>query len=134
MKKDLLSTKGAKSPMQKAQRLMELLSIQKEIKPEIDKLKGELLVVTQELGVLTLKTDKYTISRAKRITPDVTDFDALKKALKKAKVPFGTKEVFSEYMGPVFKTFIEEGRKFPGLDGKETEYISVRVKEEKHDK
>lgn len=128
--KDLLVTKK-NSPMEKAKRLMELQTIMKEIKPEIEQLKADLLEITQKLGVLTLKTDKYTISRAHRITPEVVDYEALKKSLKKNKIPFTTKEVFADYMKETFKHLIAEDRVLDGLEAKETEYISVRIKETK---
>lgn len=128
---DILKKGKISTPMKKAERLIYLQSIQKQIKPEIEALKADLLDATQKLGVLTLKTDKYTISRAKKITPEVVDFQALKKALKKNKIPFGTQEVFADYMKETFKKLIAEEREMDGLEGKETEYIIVRVKETK---
>lgn len=127
--KDLLVTKK-NSPMEKAKRLIELQNIMKEIKPEIDALKADLLDVTQKLGVLTLKTDKYTISRAKRVTPQIVNFEELKKSLEAANIPYDTKEVFADHMATTFKKMIEDGNLVAGLEGKETEYISVRIKEE----
>jgi len=114
-------------PMDKAKRLMELQQIMKEIKPEIDELKADLLRVTQELDVYTLKTGEYTISRSKRITPQITDFDALKADLVKNEIEVYTEEVFAPQMDLVFKLAIEKGREFEGLDGKTTEYISIRL-------
>lgn len=120
-----------KSPSLKAEKLVELQAVYKQIKPEIDRLKEDLLVTMQESKTLSLKTEDYTISRAKKVTPRVVDFDALKKYLKKNKIPFETKEVFHERMGLVFKALIDEGREAEGLEGLLTEYISIRVREEK---
>ncbi len=136
MNKNLLSD-TPKSPMQKAEKLIELQAILKEIKPQIDELKADLLKVTQQLDVYTLKTGSYTISRAKRVTPHIVDFETLKSSLEKENIPFDTvvEESFAPFMIETFKKAIEEGRKLDGLEGVETEYISVRVKEggEKHE-
>lgn len=126
MNKNLLSN-TPKSPMAKARRLFELQQIMKEIKPEIDALKEDLLKVTQDLDVITLKTGDYTISRAKRVTPHVEDFEALKKALDERNVPYQVIQAFSKNMLPVFQTFIEHNEELDGLSGTETEYISIRI-------
>jgi len=125
--KDLLVTKK-NSPMEKAKRLMEITTLLKDLKVEQDDIKAHLLEITQKLGVLSLKTDKYTISRVKRITPEVVDFETLKKSLTKENVPFETREVFAEFMPATFRKLIEDGREMPGLESKTTEFISVRVK------
>lgn len=132
MNKNILSA-TPKSPMAKAKRLMELQALVKSVKPEIDELKADLLKVTQDLGVLTLRTELYTISRAKRITPEVVDFKAVEQALKDQNIPYGTKVVFADYMTLTFKKLIEDKREIDGLEAKETEYISVRIREKKED-
>ena len=130
---DLLTIQ-ASSPMEKAAQLVELEALKKQVAEKIASYKEDLLKVTQEQGVLTLKTEKYTISRAKRVTPRVVDFDALKASLDSAKIPYETQEVFADFMTPVFKQAIEEGRDLDGLEGQTTEYITIRVKEgEKHE-
>ena len=132
MNKNILSA-TPKSPMAKAKRLMELQALVKSVKPEIDELKADLLKVTQDLGVLTLKTELYTISRAKRITPEVVDFKTVEQELKDKNIPYGTKVVFADYMTATFKKLIEDGKEIDGLEAKETEYISVRIREKKED-
>lgn len=122
-------TVAPQSPMEKAKRLMELQSIVKRLKPEIDALKADLLKATQDLGVLTLKTELYTISRAKRITPEVVSFKVLKQSLTENNIPFETHEDFTPQMSVLFKKLIEDGREIDGLEGKETEYITVRIRE-----
>jgi len=113
----------------KAKELMELEVMAKSIKAKILEYKTELLEYMQKHETLGLKTETYTLTRAKKVTPQVVDFDELKESLDKADIPVMTKEVFDERMTPVFKTLIEEGREMPGLDSLETEYIMVRVKE-----
>ena len=127
---DLL-TQNPNSPAVKAKKLMELQTLLKEIKPQIDELKADLLQIMQEQDVLTLKTGTYTLSRAKRITPQVIDFKTLKKSLEDANIDVITEETFAPQMDLVFKQAIEEGRQFDGLESKETEYVSVRVREVK---
>lgn len=134
MKNDILVNKSNQSPMAKAGRLVELGNKAKILRAELDKiteemqpLKADLLEVTQNLGVLTLKTEKYTISRAIRITPQVEDFKTLKTSLEKANVPVMTVEAFAPQMDEVFKEALKEGKEFDGLGKRETQYITVRV-------
>lgn len=128
--KDILSKPvNQHTPMVKARRLVELQAQVKALKPEIEALKADLLQVTQALDVYTLKTGSYTISRAKRITPEVVSFKILKQSLTENNIPFETEETFTPQMSVLFKKLIEDGREIDGLEGKETEYISVRVKE-----
>ena len=120
--------------MAKAKRLFELKALIKEIKPEIDQLNAELLEVMQNNDTYTLKTGTYTLSRGKRITPQIEDFEALKKALDARQIPYQTVEAFSVNMKPVFQTLIENKDELEGLTGLETEYISIRLaKKEKND-
>ena len=128
MNKNLLSN-TLKSPMQKVEKLIEYQAIVKDLKPKIDELKADLLKVTQDLDVYTLKTGRYTISRAKKITPKVINFKQLKESLDKAEIPYITEEVFAEQMKLVFKQAIEEKRELEGLEALVTEYISIRIKE-----
>ena len=128
MNKNLLSS-TPKSPMQKVEKLMEYQAIVKDLKPKIDELKADLLKITQDLDVYTLKTGRYTISRAKKITPKVINFKQLKESLDKAEIPYITEEVFAEQMKLVFKQAIEEKRELEGLEALVTEYISIRIKE-----
>lgn len=130
---DLLKVE-ANTPMEKAEQLIHLEAIERGIREKITRYKADLLKVTQDLDVLQLKTGKYTISRCKRITPRVADFEALKASLDKAQIPYGTKEVFADYMGPVFKQAIETGRELDGLEGTETEYVMVRLPKKKEEK
>lgn len=135
MKNDLLIQKK-NSPMEKAGKLVKLGAKAKALRAELDlitdqmqPLKDDLLKTTQDLGVLTLKTEKYTISRAIRISPQVEDFETLKASLEKENVPVLTEVVFAPQMDEVFKEALKEGREFKGLGKRETQYITVRVKD-----
>ena len=103
---DLL-VKNANSPMEKAQKIVELTKIIKDAKAIVDEYKIDLLKVTQEMDVLTLKTGSYTISRAKRITPRVTDFKTLKESLDKENIPYEVEEAFTPQMDLVFKNLVK---------------------------
>lgn len=137
MNKNLLSM-TPKSPMQKAARMIELRKkvdqLKAEIEPlqqEIDLYKGDLLKITQDLDVLTLKTGDYTISRAIRVTPQIIDFKELKEDLIDKDIPFETEEVFTPQTMEMFKEAIKQGKKLNGLEEKETQYISVRIAKDK---
>ena len=114
--------------MQKAEKLMELTAIYKEIKPQIDELKEDLLKVMQETDVESLKTGKYVLYRAKRVTPSVTDTKALKNALQERKIPFEMVEAFAPFMSTVFKNLIDQGEELDKKKKKITEYVSIRTK------
>jgi hypothetical protein len=127
-----------KSPMMKAAKLVELGVIAKELREklslvtdEMQVYKDDLLKITQDLDVLSLKTGSYTISRAIRITPQVEDFVKLKVSLEKAGVPVMTVEAFAPQMDEVFKEALKEGKEFDGLGKRETQYIAVRISDKK---
>lgn len=127
---DLLEVK-ANSPMEKAQKIVELTDIVKKAKAIIDEYKAELLKITQEMDVITLKTGTYTITRAKRITPKVISFKVLKESLEKENIPYETEEAFTPQMDVVFKNLVKENRTLDGLEALSTEYISIRTPETK---
>lgn len=126
-------TKKVEAPITKAKRFVEL---SQEAKILRDKLKvvndelsiyrDDLLKSTQELGVYTLKTEDYTISRVRRITPIIEDFDVLKNTLEKENIPYETELVFKN-MDALFKDVIKQERELKGLGSRETQYIMVRV-------
>jgi hypothetical protein len=127
-----------KSPMMKAAKLVELGVIAKELREklalitdEMQVYKDDLLKITQDLDVLSLKTGSYTISRAIRITPQVENFSKLKVSLEKAGVPVMVVEAFAPQMDEVFKEALKEGKEFDGLGKRETQYIAVRISDKK---
>lgn len=106
--------------------LMRLESLEKKIKTTIDERKSQLLARMQELGVKQLKTDNYTLSLARRVTPKVIDFETVKQSLEDKNIPYTVKEVFGDEMKDVFK----QVQDLDGLEVKETEYLLIRpVKE-----
>ena len=123
---DLLKIEAI-SPIEKAGQIVQLEAISRGINEKIKQYKADLLKLTQEQDVYMLKTGKYTISRAKRVTPRVIDFETLKESLEKARVPYETKEVFADEMSLVFREAVKQGKKFDGLEAQETEYISIRI-------
>lgn len=128
MTNDILApVEGKLSPMQKAERLVKLATLKKQVTEAYNAIRDDLLQITQELDVYTLKTGTYTISRAKRVTPSVENFDTLKASLEKANIPYTTKTVFGDAMVEVFKQAIKDKMDLPGLEAQETEYVTVRV-------
>lgn len=99
----------------------------KALKEEIDIMKAELLEIMQKDDVLTLKTGEYTISRAKRVTPQIESVEILKNSLEEAKIPYDMVEAFAPHMNETFKQAIKQGKQLNGLGSKETEYVVVRV-------
>lgn len=122
---DLLQISGL-TQSEKAERMLKLADLKKQVETAYNAIRDELLSETQRLGVLSLKTESYTITRAKRITPKVEDYDTLKATLEKENIPYTTKEVFGDAMTEVFKQAIKDGRKLEGLSALETEYITIR--------
>lgn len=122
---DLLKLEGL-TQSQKAERCLKLAELKKQVDTAYNALRDELLKSTQELDVYTLKTGSYTLTRATRITPQVTDYTKLKETLEKEKIPYTTKEVFGDEMTEVFKLAIKEGRVLDGLESKVTEYITIK--------
>lgn len=131
---DILDISGKLSPMQKAEKLVKLANLKKEVETAYNQLRDDLLSVTQELDVLTLKTGSYTITRSCRVTPSVDDVETLKKSLEKAGIEYKMKEVFADFMTDVFKQAVKEGKELEGLSAKTTEYVSVRVNTPKEEK
>jgi len=123
-----LQTSQNNLPIEKIKRLVELDKQYDTIKAERDQLRSDLLKVTQELDVLTLKTGEYTISRGKRLTPQVTSFETLKNSLTKANIPWDVIEVFAPHTINSFREVAKQGIELDGLEVKETQYISIRTK------
>lgn len=119
--------KPNKNEISKVKRLVEIQAILKELKPELDSLKAELLETMQSNDVEMLRTGQYTLYRSKRITPQVTDYNALKSDLLAKDIEVITEEKFAPQMTEVFKQAIEEGKKLKGLEALETEYVGVRI-------
>lgn len=126
---ELLASTPSNS-MEKAAKLVELETIAKQVKAQIDQYRAELLEETKRLDVLQIKTGTYTISRVKKLLPKVTDFTALKNALEQANIPYDTVETFADHMKQTFKQIAEDGRKLDGLEVAESEYVMIRINKE----
>jgi len=121
------------TPFQKAARFYEVEKVYKKLKLERDTLKADLLKMTQDLGVLTLKTDIYVLSRIKKITPQIESYRTLKASLEAENIPIVLEEHFAPQMLILFKELIKEGRELDGLGKLETEYIQVRLATKKEE-
>lgn len=97
------------------------------LKERVDATKAELLAIMQKDDVLTLKTGQYTLSRATRVTPQVTNYEKLKESLDEANIPYETQETFADHMKETFKQCVKMGKELDGLEVKETSYVSVRL-------
>jgi len=122
--------KEANSPMQKAEALIELETIKKQIEEKIVAYREQLLEATKELDVLSLKTGTYTISRVKKLYPKVIDFEQVKTSLEKENIPYDVVETFADHMKETFKQIAEDGKQIDGLEISESEYIMVRINKE----
>lgn len=122
---ELLNIQGL-TQSQKAERLLKLTELKKQVETAYNALRDELLGSMQELDVLTLKTGTYTLTRACRITPKVDDYKKLKQTLEKENIPYTTKEVFGDEMNEVFKQAAKDGMELEGLSVTKTEYVSIR--------
>lgn len=120
------------TPIEKATRYVKLIDIKKQIDQKYKEYRQELLELTKEMGVLTLKTEDITISRATRRTVKVTNDGVLKEELELRKIPIVEKTVLDmDYMKPVIDKLSQEGEVIPGLDTFETEYVTVRKTKKK---
>ena len=123
-----LTKSNPELPIKKIQRLAEIETQWQAIKGERDQLREELLVLTQKLDVYTLKTGKYTLFRAKRVTPHVLDFNVLEASLKAQDIPYEVETVFSPRTFLAFQKAIKQKIELDGLEAQETEYIVIKTK------
>lgn len=121
-------TESNKSPIfRKVSTLVEIEAQVRVLKAQADEIKAKLLLVMQKDDVITLKTGTYTISRASRVTPQIEDFNKLRKSLDKADIPYDVVEAFAPHMSETFKQIVKSGKELDGLAVKETEYVAVRI-------
>lgn len=128
MTKKTSITESKKSPLvRQVSTLVAIEAQARDLKAQADAIKAELLAVMQRDKVLTLKTEGYTISRASRATPQIEDFNKLRKSLDKADIPYDVVEAFAPHMSETFKQIVKSGKELDGLAVKETEYVAVRI-------
>ncbi len=117
------------TPAQMVSRYSKVLALKKKIDDEYKQLRAELLEVTKESGVVSLKTEDYTLTRQSRTTVKVTNHKAAISALEDREVPVTTKVVLDDdYMKPIYKKMLEEGEVIPGIDSFTTEFVTIRMK------
>ncbi len=118
------------TPAKKAENLLKLREAKRQIEERIELLNSELLEAMRATDSLSIKTSSFTISRAKRVTPFVENYKALKQDLDEKRIPYTTKEVFGDEMAGVFRQAVKEGRQLDGLSSRETEYITIKTPKE----
>lgn len=121
---------AALTSYEKAQQIIKLESAKDKIDERLSELRADLLAATKEQGVLTLKTEDYTITRATRETLKVTDHKEAAAELDKMNVPVMTETVLSDSTKKVLKELIKQGKVFDSASVSSTEYISIRVNKE----
>ena len=115
------------APIEIARRYSKLVELKKQVDERYKQYREELLAATKELGVLTLKTEEYTISRQVRKTVRVVNDQVAMQELEMRNIPIVKKEVLDmDYMKPAIDQLAESGEIIPGIETSATEYVTVR--------
>ena len=128
------------TPDEKAQRMLtlrfkrdQLREMLNTLDEEYDAIRDELLTETQKLGIITLKTENYTISRKKSLNPHVVDqAKAIEDMNKRGLTPIMKLDALA-----LKGTFLAAARNATPIDGveiKETEYIAIKKAESRKEK
>jgi len=132
MKKALTKDDSQLSTVEVAGEVMKLEKLKRQIDERLKSHKQALLEQMTELGVLQLKTEKYTLFRGKRTWVKVTDDELLEQALDDIGVPVETKKVVDmDLMKTPIKKLLDDGVELDGAELGESEYVSVRLPKEK---
>jgi len=118
---------AALSSYEKAKQIIKLEAAKDKIDQALSELRADLLTVTKEQGVLTLKTEDYTITRATRDTLKVSDHKAAAMELDSMNIPVATEIVLSDSTKKVLKELIKQGKEFDNATVQSTEYVSIRI-------
>lgn len=118
---------AALSTYEKAQQIIKLEAAKDKIDSALSELRADLLTATKEQGVLTLKTEDYTITRATRETLKVTDHKTAAIELDKMNIPVLTETVLSDSTKKVLKELIKQGKEFDSASVQSTEYVSIKI-------
>jgi hypothetical protein len=113
----------------KAEYFIKLTELKKRINEEYNNIRAELLETTQKLGIKQLKTDNYTISRAKRTTIDIYDHELAGSELEKLGYTIKYQKKISDLSMPTVKE-VAKGEQIDGIEVNETEYVLVRLNKE----
>lgn len=117
------------NPNQKAERFIKLVALKDKINKEFELIRAELLADTQKLGIKQLKTDDYTISRAKRVNVYIVDDKEAGMALEKLGVPIKYEKKIASHLMPTIRAMAKD-KDIDGITTSETEYVVVRVNKE----
>jgi len=130
----------ALNPTEKTEYLAKLTELRKRINAEYSLLTAELLQATKDLGIRSLKTDNYTLSRAKKINFKVVDLEQAKADLASRSMPVNTVKVeqFDDNTLNMLKEYykakennkeecIDDPSDIKGVEKSFTEYITVRI-------
>ena len=117
-----------KLPIDKIKQFAEIELQYKTIKEKREQLRAELLTAMQGFDLYTMKTGQYTLYRGKRLTPHVTDFNALEASLKAENIPYATEVVFTPQSYYAFREALKRNMKLDGLEVDETEYVAIKTK------
>jgi len=113
----------------KAEYFIKLSELKKRVNEEYNNIRSELLETTQKLGIKQLKTDNYTISRAKRVNIDIYDHKLAGSELEKLGYQIKYQKKISDLSMPTVKE-VAKGQKIDGIEVSETEYVTVRINKE----
>lgn len=117
----------AKTPAEMALKLLKLKEIKAEVEKQLDDINARLLTEMSQLGVLTLKTEQMTITRAKRITPKVANMADAKAYFRTLGLEFATKTIPDDVTMHTIRQMVKDGQQPDGVEAQETEYVTVRV-------
>lgn len=118
--------------MEVAGEVMKMEKLKRELDARIKTHKQSLLAQMLDLGVLQLKTEKYTLYRTSRTWVKVTDDEALEQSLIELNVPVDTKKVVDmDTMKLPVKALLDDGTELDGAELGESKYVSVRLAKEK---
>ena len=125
-----LTTKSLNAKVLTFAKLKEKRQQVKELSKELDEkynqLREELRLEMSERKVLTLKTEDYTLYRAKRNYIRIADEDKVSDWFVKRGLVLPTKV---DYYGalPAIKQALNEGKTVKGVEEEQSEYVSVRI-------
>lgn len=115
------------TPAQMAEEYLKLISLRNSVEDRYQKLRAGLLEATKKNGVVSLKTEKFTITRQKRVTIKVVDHEQAIEEMKARNIPVVVKTVLDdEVMRPTYKQLCEN-EEVPGFSSISTEFVTVRL-------
>ena len=115
------------SPAQMAEEYQKIISLKDAVEERYKFIREKLLEVTKQNGVVSLKTEKFTITRQSRTTVKVTDQKQAIAELEARNIEVVTKVVLDDdVMKPVYKELCKT-EEIPGITAFTTEFVSVRL-------